>query len=256
VPAPNDTPTAFLAGLVSSDPTRPRLTWYDDQPGPTQGERIELSGRVVANWTAKAANLLQEELDVGPGSVVAVDLPAHWRAAYWLFAAWSVGAEVVVGGSLAGHRPDVVVTDDPADWSGDDLHVVAVTLAALARTWTGDPLLAGAIDEAKELATYGDQFQAWAAPAGDAAALRTPGRSWSYGELVPAARAAAGAAALTEGARVMTSAGPDQFVNTLLAAWVVDGSVVLVRPDQNKSGFDDGAVAARATAERVTDRLD
>ena len=255
MPAPNDTPTAFLADLVSSDPTRPRLTWYDDQPGPTQGERIELSGRVVANWTAKAANLLQEELDVGPGSLVAVDLPAHWRAAYWLFAAWSVGAEVVVGGSLAGHRPHVVVTDDPADWSGGDLPVVAVTLAALARTWAGEPLPAGVIDEAKELATYGDQFQAWATPAGAAAALRTPSRTWSYGELVPAALAAAAAAELAEGARVMTSAGPAHFVDTLLAAWVVDGSVVLVRPGQDKGGLDDAALEARTTAERVTHRL-
>ena len=96
----------LLAALAGSDPTRPRLTWYDDGLGPTRGERIELSGRVLANWAAKAANLLQEDLDVAPGSLVEVDLPTHWRAAYWLLAAWSVGAEVVVGGSQAGAGPE------------------------------------------------------------------------------------------------------------------------------------------------------
>jgi uncharacterized protein (TIGR03089 family) len=258
VPSPNDTPTGLLAALVGSDPTRPRLTWYDDQPGPTQGERIELSGRVLGNWAAKAANLLQDDLDAGPGTVVEIDLPTHWRAAYWLFAAWSVGAEVVVGASLAGHHPDVVVTDDPGDWAGGGEPLVAVTLAALARGWAGAPLPTGAVDEAKELATYGDRFQAYATPAPDAVALRTPAGSLSYAGLVPAARVAAEAAGLDATARVLTSATPDRFVETLLAAWVVDGSVVLVRDDQSlerregKSGLDDAGSARRASAERVT----
>jgi uncharacterized protein (TIGR03089 family) len=261
VPPPNDTPTALLAGLVERDPTRPRLTWYDDHPGPTQGERIEISGKVLGNWAAKAANLLQEELEVGPGSVLALDLPVHWRAAYWLFAAWSVGAEVVIAAPDIAPDADVLVTADPSAASNVTGPVVAVTLAALARSWPGAPLSAGVggvVDEAKELATYGDRFQAWAAPAPDATALRTAAGSWTYAELVPAARAAAAAAGLDDQARVMTSAGPAEAVPAWLSAWVVDGSLVLVRPSTADTGTDtdrDTARDRRAEAERVTARL-
>ena len=50
--------------LLSSDPALLRVTFYDDAAGPTRGERIELSGKVLANWVNKAANLLQDEFDL------------------------------------------------------------------------------------------------------------------------------------------------------------------------------------------------
>jgi uncharacterized protein (TIGR03089 family) len=264
VALPYDTPTALLAHLAGADPTRPRLTWYDDQAGPTQGERIELSGRVLANWAAKAANLLQDE-DIGPGSVVGLDLPTHWRAAYWLLAAWSVGAEVVVAGPAADPASnqassDLLVTSVPQLQGGKAAGTtVAVTLAALAREWIGDPLTSGTIDEAKELATYGDRFDSWAAPDPDSVALRAVSDSWTYAELLPAASAAAAAAGLGDGARVLTSAGPDSVVRAWLPAWVVDGSLVLVRPDPGEGTDNDAGRDAtldrRASAERVTARL-
>jgi uncharacterized protein (TIGR03089 family) len=249
VPRPNDTPTDLLHALATSDPTRPRLTWYDEAPGPTFGERIELSGRVLATWVAKAANLLEEEFEVGPGSVVAVDLPVHWRAAYWLFAAWSVGASVETG--ICRNRPDVVVTDDPEVWPAPQ--VVAVSLPALVRAWAGPPLVAGSIDEARELASYGDVFAPSEQPAPDALALTTPERSWTFEELVPAARRAAGVNGLGTRPRVLTSNGAQDAVACWLAPWVLDGSMVLVRTDPNRR--DDAASAARAESELVTDRL-
>ena len=94
------TPAALLRRLVAADPGRPRVTVYDDTDSPTRGERVELSARVLANWVAKAANLLQDDLDVTPGSVVRLDLPPHWRTLYWAFAVWSVGACV----ELPAHR--------------------------------------------------------------------------------------------------------------------------------------------------------
>jgi uncharacterized protein (TIGR03089 family) len=250
VPPPYDTPSSLLGALATGDPTRPRLTWYDDATGPTQGERIELSGRVLANWAAKAANLLQEDLDVGPGTVVELDLPVHWRAAYWLFAAWSVGAEVVTGCSLAGRRPDVVVTDDPEDWPG--AAVVAVSLPALTRAWTGSALGAGVVDEARDLATYPDVFAPLARPGATDAAFVTPTHAWTYAELVPAAVAAAEASGLPAGARVMTSSGADQAVAAWLAPWSIDGSLVLVRPDPTSEA---ATLEPRAEAERITHRL-
>lgn len=241
---PADTPAGLVARLAASDPTRPRLTWYDEAPGPTQGERIELSGRVLANWVAKAANLLRDDLDVGPGSVVAVDLPQHWRTAYWLLAAWSVGATVETG--VCCSRPDAVVTDDPQDWPGSP--VVAVSLPALVRGWTGPPLPTGALDEAAELMTYPDAFAPTQAPEPTRTALTARSGRWTYAELVPAARAGA----LASQARVLTTAGPEDAVAAWLAPWAVDGSVVLVRGGGDGVGSD--RLEQIAQVERVTDR--
>ena len=152
------TPASVLAEILRSDPARPRVTFYEDTPGPTQGERIELSGKTVANWISKAGNALQEEYDLGPGSVVRLSLPPHWRALYWAFAIWSVGGTVDCAGG--GPAADLLICDDDeaatslAPPTGD---VVLVTLAALARSHSG-PVPPGAMDEARELATYGDQF--------------------------------------------------------------------------------------------------
>jgi len=130
-------PAEVLVRMVASDPGRPRLTWYDDEPGPTSGERIELSARVLANWVSKAANLLQDDAAAGPGTTVGLDLPAHWRSLYWALATWSVGATVVVGDAVA--RADVLVTDSPAAAAGHGGDAVLVSLPALARRTAGAP---------------------------------------------------------------------------------------------------------------------
>ena len=57
-------PDTLLFALQRADASRPRITCYDDTDGPSRGERIELSARVLSNWVAKAANALQEEFDV------------------------------------------------------------------------------------------------------------------------------------------------------------------------------------------------
>lgn len=242
---------ALLRALTESDPGRPRLTWYDDADGPTRGERIELSARVLANWVAKAASLLAEELDVEPGDSVVIALPTHWRAVYWALAAWSVGAEVVAGGEtsvedISGAR--VVVTDDPAAVPPGPT-VVAVTLPALARRWQGPMLPSGAVDEAATVTGQPDVFEALDPVDGSAPALRVPGGATvAYDDLLPRARAVAAARGWTDAARVLTSSGIADAVTGLLAPLVTDGSVVLVRDP------DPGAIDERRAAERITDR--
>lgn len=218
--------------MLRTDPARPRVTYYDDTPGPTQGERIELSAKVLANWVSKAANLLQDELSAEPGTVVALDLPvAHWRTLYWSVAAWSVGCVVVIGPA---DDAEVLVTTAPQD---TDAQQVVVTLAALARSHAGE-LPAGVLDEAHDLSTYGDQFTAYDEPHFGDPALRTEAGDTSYADLVQ-----------TGGdyeRRVYLSGDDAQVLRDVLAAWADDGSVVLVRNP------DDARMPHRLASEGVT----
>ena len=235
------TPASVLAEILRSDPARPRVTFYEDTPGPSQGERIELSGKVLANWISKAGNALQDEYDLGPGSLVRIALPPHWRAVYWAFAVWSVGATV----DLAGNgTPDLLICDDPAlaDTLEPTPHdIVLVTLAALARAHPG-PVRAGAMDEARELATYGDQLTAMADPAPDELALITDGEQTAYRSVVTQPD-------WPTGARVNVSGDVTQVLESTLAAWAVDGSVVIARNGQHAGGEPQ---PARLASEGVT----
>ncbi len=213
-------PDRVIDLMLTADPSRPRVTFYDDSPGPTRGERIELSAKVLANWVAKAANLLQEELDAGPGTTVRIDLPAqHWRTVYWALATWAVGGCVVTDGDA-----DLRVGESaPAD--------VVVNLAALSRQYPGD--VGSGIDEAKELATYADRFTAWASAADDEPALAAAGRSWSYADLV---RELPSQRTLVQGPLTDT-------LRDVVSLFAADGAVVLVRDP------DEQAMAARLRAE-------
>ena len=216
------TPASVLAEILRSDPARPRVTFYEDTPGPTQGERIELSGKTVANWISKAGNALQEEYDLGPGSVVRLSLPPHWRALYWAFAIWSVGGTVDCAGG--GPAADLLICDDDeaatslAPPTGD---VVLVTLAALARVH-GGTVPPGAMDEARDLATYGDQFSALAGPSPENLAMITKGERTTYRSVVPGRGWPADA-------RVSLAGDLAEVLASTLAAWAIDGSVVLAR---------------------------
>ena len=224
----------LLDRLRRTDPTRPRLTTYDDAEGPTRGERIELSARVLDNWVAKAANLLQDEV-VEPGSVVLLDAPAHWRTAYWALATWSVGATLAL--SPADGPADLTISTDPA---APGLSVL-LTLPALVRAAPG-PVPAGVIDEARELSGYADTFVAYLAPEDDAPAAVSGGRSVAYDQL------ATWASAVPDGARVhLRDPDRERFLRALLGAFAADGSLVLSR-----GGADEEALARRAATEGVT----
>lgn len=149
--------SALIATLNASDPTAPRITHYDEHG------RIELSGKVLTNWVNKATNMLEDLADVQPQDVVALDLPAgHWRSLYWALAVWACGGHVLVvepGGEPATYAasaeaPLVALTDRPGAWAGTGVDVIAVDTRPLSRAYPGD--LAGAVDEAADLAGYGD----------------------------------------------------------------------------------------------------
>lgn len=243
----------LLAALPASAAARPRLTWY----GAGQ-ERVELSGRVLANWVVKATNLLVEEADAGPGVRVRLDLPAHWRTVVWAAATWNAGGEArlarvdpddVTGtGPPAPGEDDVaaVVTDRPAEAQQDagraGAVVIAVALPALALRFAG-PTAPGALDGAADLMTYADTL-GWAPPL-EPAAPALDGRV-THGALLAWARTTAGAAPWPAGARVLidTRLGVAPVLAAAVAAWAVDGSLVLL-------GDPTADAAAISTAERV-----
>jgi len=81
------------------------------------------------------------------------------------------------------------------------------------------------MDEARELATYGDQFAAVADPSPDDLALITDGAHTAYRSVVPERDWPAGA-------RVSLAGDLAHVLESTLAAWAVDGSVVLARNGQ------------------------
>jgi uncharacterized protein (TIGR03089 family) len=212
-----------LLHQLLADPGRPRVTWY----GP-DGERVELSGKVLLNWVSKTANLLVDELDAEPTTTVGLDLPAHWRTVSWLLATWAVGGHAVV----APEKPvDVLVTTRPTAGNlPESDHVVAVTLPALATSWAGTSkagLPAGVVDAAAEVRTQPDVFDARLAPAGDDPAFTHGGKTVPYRDLVPSARITALGAGVFKGDRVFTGAGPDDALVAWLGVLALDGSIVL-----------------------------
>ncbi|MEU4364785.1 TIGR03089 family protein [Promicromonospora sp. NPDC023987] len=204
---------ASLLARLAADGGRPRLTWYGDD-----GERVELSGAVLANWASKTVNLLVEEFDAGPGSRVVVDLPVHWRTVVWALAAWRAGATVAVPDASVA-QPDVVVSDSPERWADGGADLVVVSLPALARRYDGD-LPAGAIDAASAVMTYGDAIGWVPEVEPEQDALVTAAGAVGHKDLVP--EPGAGARVLVDGRGAVAD-----VLRHLLGVWAGGGSVVL-----------------------------
>lgn len=140
-----------LAGL-----SRPAVVDYA-----AAGERVELSGRVLVNWAAKTANLL-DEVGTGPQTTVLVDLPAGWKSLALLLGVLWTGAEVRVAEAGPEHtagtttEPDVVITDAPQRHAHHPGELVAVSPGAHDEDF-GAPLDDGVTDFSSEVRIRADQ---------------------------------------------------------------------------------------------------
>ncbi|BBY57295.1 TIGR03089 family protein [Mycolicibacterium sarraceniae] len=226
---------AVLNPLLRADPMGPRITYYDD----ATGERIELSTVTLANWAAKTANLLRDELCAGPGSRVAVLLPPHWQTAAVLLGVWWIGAEVALSGSA-----DIALCTSERLNEADEA-VTGGEVAVLSLDPFGKPvpdLPIGVTDYATAVRVHGDQFITEPTP-GPALAGR------SADDVLASAVASATASGLAAGDRVMSSSPwttPDEVVANLLAVFAVGASLVQV------ANPDAGALERRRVTERVT----
>jgi len=224
--------TPTLASLVDSPALGPRpfLTWYG-----AEGERIELSGAVTANWVAKTVNLLVEELDAGPGTLIRIDLPPHWRTAVWALAIWRTGAGVVLDGSSG--SAGALVTDRPAaaaagELDGDFEELLAQVLPSLARSFDGE-LPRGAIDAARVVGGFGDVVGFVAPPDPGAPAVVRAGTTTTHAELE------GWASELPAGARLAVRVGSrepaelEAFAALVLGALRAGTSLVLLAGEQD-----------------------
>ena len=220
--------SAVLDPLLGSNPAGPRITYYDD----ATGERIELSTSTLANWAAKTANLLRDELGAGPGSHVAILLPAHWQTAGVLFGVWYIGAEVVLGQEdcdIAFCTADRLDEADAAVGPGGE--VVALSLDPFGKPIPDLPF--GVTEYATSVRVHGDQVVPERRP-GPALAGR------SAADVLSAAATAAAARGLTATDRVLSTADwdtPDALIDHLLAVFAVGASLVQVaNPDPDAQG--------------------
>lgn len=257
------TPAELLAAALAIDPARPLITFYDD----ASGERTELSVATFANWVAKTANLLVDDLAVEPGATVAVALPLHWQTLVWVQAAWSVGSVVelvavgtgapVASGPGAGRTggaaapPAVAVVSHDADPAGTPLDqatdVVSLGLHPFGLPRPGDtPASAGALDYDRSVHAHADRFTGGPPPDPQAPALRGGAAEVTAGAL---ARAAAESAPDLHGYRLLVVTDPVRTVTDVVGALLVPlvaGGAVLVRHADPAA-----TTAERLAAERV-----
>ncbi|KOT79793.1 acyl-CoA synthetase [Streptomyces rimosus subsp. pseudoverticillatus] len=242
------TPADLLRSALAADPSRPLVTFYDD----ATGERVELSVATFANWVAKTANYLQDDLAAEPGDRLALLLPAHWQTAVWLLACSSVGVVADIGGDPA--AADLVVSgpdtlEEARACSGER---VALALRPLGGRFPQPP--EGFADYAAEVPGQGDRFAPYAPVTPGDPALAVDGRELTGAEAVAAALADAAERGLSAGSRLLSGLPYDTWAGLsagLLAPLAAGGSVVLCR---NLDRLDADGLAKREESERVTHR--
>lgn len=229
---------AILEPMLRADPVGPRITYYDD----ATGDRIELSAVTLANWAAKTGNLLRDELGAGPGSRVAILLPAHWQTAAVLFGVWWIGAEAVL--DATGPADLALCTAERLD-EADSIVEPGGEVAVLSLDPFGRPvpdLPIGVTDYATAVRVHGDQIAAERNP-GPALAGRSAEDVLADCEKSMAARG------LTGKDRVLSTArwpGPTELIDHLLAIMAVGASLVQV------ANPDPSALERRVATEKVT----
>jgi uncharacterized protein (TIGR03089 family) len=228
----------FLRPRLATSSVRPLITHYDD----AAGSRVELSVGTIANWAAKTANWLVEEVDVEPGDEVAVLLPAHWQTAGILLGAWWCGAHVVTTGESAR-----VAFVPPGGTAGSTTTAV-VALDAMGMGLRTPPA-GGAVDFLSDVRMAGDDFAPLFPIEGGTPALNAS----TVDELLAEARSRAGRLGLTGTDRVLSTIDwtrPDGILDGLLVPLAAGAHIVQVT-SADPAKLDDRRRAERTTADLV-----
>ena len=234
----------LLADQVRRSGSRPLVTFYDD----ATGERVELSVVTYANWVAKTAGVLADEVDLERGSTVLVDLPTHWLAPVWLGACWTLGAAVTAqptAESAVDHDLVVCGPHDVERYAASGRPVVALSLLPMGRRFA-EPLPDGVVDFGVVVWGQPDAFLALDPPAATDVAWRGTSTRTHADLLTTAASGdrwtAAGTRLLTDLAAT-SEEGLDAFLAPLAAG---GGTVWVAHPDPD--GWEHRAETEQATA--------
>lgn len=212
----------LLENLLATDPASPRLTVYDE----STGARMDFSAQTLDNWASKIANMLEEELDLDHGSVIAIDLPVGWQAAVTALGAVAARVSVIFGES---DGVDVAFTSPGRydTWAAAGCDVVLVSDDPFGRgiEESGGTVPVGALDFGPIVRFYGDQYH------GDAPALSS---------VVDA----------SEPERLLSTGWTDRagFEREVLAPLAAGGSAVVVAGGVSTSRLDEIAENERVTA--------
>lgn len=234
----------LLAASVRAAPARPFVTFYDD----ATGERVELSATTYANWVAKTAGLVQDELDVEHAGLALVDLPTHWLGTVWLGALWAGGQVVTTDSSLAGEADLVVCGPEGLErYAGraGAVPVVALALRPLGARFT-EPLRTGVVDYGAVVLAQPDVFVPLQPPTATDLAWRDRDGTLTQADLLTAAEPPL----VEPGGRLLTDLNPcsPEGRNTLLSPLLLEGGAVWVRHPE-PSAWLRRYVEERATAE-------
>jgi uncharacterized protein (TIGR03089 family) len=236
------TPADLLRLALTEDPARPFLTFYDD----ATGERTELSVTTFSNWVAKTAGLLENSVGMRPGHRLAVELPAHWQAAVYLQACWTVGA---VAAPRDFDSAEVAVTTPDRVVEAGAPEVIALSLRPALEAAAGPAHLPwAAVDGETEVLSQPDAYAPAHRLPPTTAGLVLEGRTWTWEELGAAGREHAERLGAGPGARLLTALPLDTLPGiaaALLVPLAVDGSAVLCR------NLDPARLEARVATERV-----
>lgn len=245
--ATDRTPADLLRSALAADAARPLVTFYDD----ATGERVELSVATFANWVAKTANLLQNDLAAEPGDRVTLLLPAHWQTAVWLLACASVGVVADVGGDPSAAQVVVSGPDTLDAARACQAERVALSLRPLGVRFPQPP--EGFADYAVEVPSQPDRFTPYAPVDPEEPALIVAGREFTGAEVVQRAAAEAPDLGLTgPGSRLLSGLPYDTWPGLaagLYAPLATGGSVVLCR---NLERLPEESLTQRIDTERVT----
>jgi uncharacterized protein (TIGR03089 family) len=237
----SQSPEALFATIVSTAPSRPFVTFYDD----ATGERSELSAKSLANWVAKTYFLLTDELGLGPGERALAALPAHWISVPVLLAGWTAGLSLGTGDpeELDAAQVGFVGPDTIGLAEGiPDVFVIAPQAAAKGFGATPPP---GTQDFVTAVRPQPDAWASVSPRAGDEVAAVD---GLSRRELVEVARDRAQALQLPTGARLLTTRpwlAATDWLDALVLPLVLGGSVVIV------ANADAASVERRAQQERA-----